>query len=292
MGYPKSLILPRLSSLDRHRLAKSAEDAQRLEARWRRKIAAEIRIWGNRTIESLENDEELPAGSTFDLYGLFVEHYFDVAIEATGKAESDLERHVDPRVRLKKGQPKIPNSLRELMKLYDLWRAKEYIPKRQREFAENVRKAYLKKVQNIWRQHSAEWRAGGDVEKEQIRAKIQEAARTTYSRARTIVDTETTRHYNHARREVYDQSPDVVAYLFLAIRDHATTRWCMTRSGLVYHRGDPRLEKETPPIHWNCRSEILPLTRQNPKHLALIEDSSLDRRNHTCEPLPKGWKVA
>lgn len=163
------------------------------------------------------------------------------------------------------------------------------MPARQKEIAEKIKKAYIKKVQSVWVKYGEEFRSGITAETTEAVRQIKEGADVVYSRAKMIVETETTYYYNKSRRTVYDESPDVTHYLFVSVRDHATTKWCKTRHGLVYKKGDPLLDKETPPIHWNCRSEILPLTWHNPAHRKLIEDLSRRRRNNTCEPLPPGW---
>lgn len=183
---------------------------------------------------------------------------------------------------------KIPRSLSGLMKMWDEYRNREYIPPREEKLAKRIKEAYLKKVREVWEEESHGFRTGKTT-KETLTERIQKASKASYSRAKMIVETETTRYYNAARKSVYDTSNDVTHYLFIAIRDARTTKWCKTRDGLVYEKGSDYLRKETPPIHWNCRSEIVPLSIMNPSHAKLIRDKSLQRGNRKVAPLPKGW---
>lgn len=192
---------------------------------------------------------------------------------------------------------KFPRSLSELKNLWDQYRKTGKVPKDIKTNADNIRKAYVKKCGDVFERYSQDYRSGSSSDKQEIVKKVQKAADTVVSRAKNIVGTETTRYYNKARRELYDQSVDVTHYLFLAIRDFRTSKWCTEkvgkegrgRHGLVYKKGDPLTDRETPSVHWWCRSEMVPLSPLNPRHLVMIEDKSKQRRNHKCTPLPKGW---
>lgn len=183
----------------------------------------------------------------------------------------------------------VPRSLKALRELWDKYRQTGHVPPRQRAIAKRVREAFLKQLQEAWREYSEDYLSGNTASKTEAEAAIRRRLDVAGSRAKMIVETETTYYFNKARRQIYDESDDVTHYLFVAIRDHATTKWCKTRNGLVYAKSDPLLDDETPPIHWNCRSELLPLLRHNPSHLRLIKDESRQRRKHRCEPLPKEW---
>lgn len=277
----------RLSVDDERRLKNSAAVAQRIENKWDLRVRREIRDAARRAADQVTagSDPTVP-----DFERLLIEHYFESTIAGFRVAESDSEE----RARLAKA----PKSLRDIMRLYDQWRRGLWKPKRVARYAERLKEMYLDKVYSSWRKYSADFRDGGEETQVDIQRRIQRAAETTTARAQTIVRTETTRHYNQARRSYYDESKDVTHYLFMAVRDKATTPWCTPktvngkrgRHGLVYAKGDPLLDKETPPCHWNCRSELLPLLPFNPSHRKLINSPSLARRNHTCTPLPKEWR--
>lgn len=288
-------ILIRLDHQDRVRLKQSSQEAQHLENKWKAAFWKVLQGYTDEIVAHIADTDELPNLKKFDFVDLVMAQTFDVMNTAAETASGHLELLQDPAtVNLAKKPPKsvLPRSLGHIREMYDLWKRKRYVPPRQALLAENIKKAYLKKVKDVFAVYSEPWKEGKTTAVAKLREDMQKAAKVGLNRASTIVETETTNNYNQIRREIYDQSPDVVAYLFVSVRDMATTKWCSTRNGLVYHRGDPHLKTETPAIHWNCRSEILPLTRFNPRHLAMINDPALDRRNNHCEPLPKGWRAA
>jgi SPP1 gp7 family putative phage head morphogenesis protein len=275
----------RLSAADWVRLKNSAKAAQDLENKWDRRIADAI----DASLKKIEVPSKTPIP---DFETLFIEHWFETQV--VGFKIADNESELDskaPRLarRLK--------SLADILKLYDLWRKGRYRPKAAIKSAKDMKKRYIDAVQKAWKKHSEDFREGGEQTQAEIRKEVRKAAETTKSRAATIVRTETTRYYNQARKDYYDASEDVTHYLFMAVRDKATTPWCTAstvngkrgRHGLVYAKDDPLLKTETPPIHWNCRSELLPLNRFNPSHKKLINDYSFHRRTHQCTPLPPGW---
>lgn len=284
-------ILERLDSETLHHLKNSAKKAQTLENTWSAAIAKAINQANERNLESIEKN--FTPIRDIDFQKVFVEHYFAVSFAAfsIAKGESELDK------RLALPAFRIPKSLSALRHMYDQWQNKKFIPKHAAALAEDIKASYLKRVWRCWGKYSEDFRAGDEYTQEAVRDKIAEIADTTLSRAQTIVRTETTNYYNVARKQFYDESEDVTHYLFLAVRDSATTKWCTQhtvdglrgRHGLVYKKGDPLTDAECPACHWNCRSELVPLTPHNPAHLKLIKDESIARRNHRCHPLPKGW---
>lgn len=234
-----------------------------------------------------------------DLEHVFIEHTFQIAIEAMKLAHGNME--LDRRHKKLAGKPalvKIPKSFADLMRLYDLWRKGQYTPKRPKKLAVEIQKSYLKKVSSVWEKYSRDFREGRVYNQDEVRGSVRRIGKTTESRAANIVRTETTTYYNVARREYYDQSPDVTHYLFVPVRDAGTTKWCTWkvidgkhgRSGLVYTKGAAITDQETPSCHYGCRSELLPLTPDNPTHLKLINDKSIRRENVICFPLLPGWR--
>jgi SPP1 gp7 family putative phage head morphogenesis protein len=281
--------LAALSSEERVRLRESSKQATALERKWIRRFRDEIDrldVWVFRDL--FENGQY--AESKVDFLPLVLEHSFNSMAVGMRTAREDADEQRLPRkLAGPPGATRIPRSLADLRRLYDLWKRKRNLPPRQRVIAEKLKKAYLKRVQSVWERYGDDFRRGKTYDKDAVRAVLRREGDMVKSRADTVVQTETTLYYNKARRTIYDRSPDVTHYLFVAIRDQATTKWCKSRQGLVYAKGDPLLDKETPPIHYNCRSELLPLSRLNPSHLKLIEDPARRRRNHSCEPLPPGW---
>jgi SPP1 gp7 family putative phage head morphogenesis protein len=224
-------------------------------------------------------------------------NYIQTVVNAVDSTEREAEIILSSKLTKRPPKAILPGSLARIRELYDLYRKTGRLPKRIKDAAKRIKDQYLRKTQSAWRKYSYEYREGDVATQERVIQKIKDAANTAQARAKTIVRTETTNYYNQTRREIYDRSDAVTHYLFLAIRDQATTKWCTDRTvdgkrgrhGLVYRKDDPLTEKETPACHWNCRSEMVPLIPLNPRHKILIEDDKIQRRNNTCAPLPKGW---
>lgn len=281
-------------------IVRMSNNQQRLENYWRRKLQNEFNKTLDRVLKELEKTGTIDSRD-IDFEDFFMEQSLSTMGEGlkslpvtTGKQNDPALQPAPNDSRLSKAPPSgyVPKSFKELMELWDKWRKQGTVGRRQRVLANRVKHEYIKKVQSVWDRHGEEFREGNEASRNEVIRKIRQATRAPYARAKTIVETETTYYYNKVRRDVYDESKDVTHYLFVAIRDHRTTEWCNDRHGLVYAKDDPLLQKETPPIHWNCRSEIIPLTPLNPRHLLLIQNPSLQRRNHSCKALPPGWNRA
>ncbi len=277
-----------------HTLAiiKMAKRQDKLEASWMAETAKVHKGIVKDILESLQKTGKANFPSKIIERHLLA-LYFGVLGEAANSADIETKA-IDKRL----AKPPIPKSLRELKELYDLYRKTGRLPKGLKDMAQKIKEQYLKKTQSVWKKYSEDFRSGTEATQADVLRKVEKAADTVRSRAQTIVRTESTNFYNETRKEIYDQSDAITHYLFLAIRDQATTKWCSDkviqgkrgRHGLVYSKDDPLTAKETPACHWNCRSEMVPLTPFNPRHKRLIEDYSKHRHQNNCHPLPKGWR--
>ena len=151
--------------------------------------------------------------------------------------------------------PKLPRTLKDLMKIWDSYQKKDNLLKRANKLYEQVRKQYLQKLETVWKVHGQDFLEGKTGNKEQAIDAIIKQGDTTIARAKTIIATETTYYQNKARVTYYNAVPEVTHYLFLAIRDKATTAWCAPRvtagkrgrHGLVFEKGSELLKKNTAP---------------------------------------------
>ncbi len=258
----------------------------RLESYWRQMMRDAIGVSTDKIVANARDTGRLKF-ELFDVTDVLMRQAYDVMKE--GIESTDVRTPVRAQ-RLASPPPgSVPRTLKSLRRWWDHYRKQGRVPPRQRLMAKKIKDEYIKKVQEVWRRHSDDFLSGNTASVTEAVEAIKTGAGVAYSRAKMIVETETTYYFNKARRQIYDESDDVTHYLFVAIRDHATTKWCKSRHGLVYAKGDPILDKETPPIHWNCRSEVLPLLKHVQAHLRLIEDKARRRRNNQCEPLPVGW---
>lgn len=283
---------------DFKRLKKTAQEAHRIEKKYEAEMDKIFAKAEEKIAKALEGGKKFPKDIDFE--EIIMEHAFHTAKAGFVTAETenpkrekrDLKRLAKKKAKarhsIKKGQ--LPRSLSGLMNMWDKWKKKEIkTPSRQAILAKELKKKYLEKTQGAFEKYSRDFRSGKSSDKASIIKKIKDRSRATFARAKTILETETTKYYNQARRDYYDGSDDVTHYLFVPIRDMATTKWCKSRRLLVYKKGSKHLDNETPPIHWNCRSELLPLTPLNPKHKKLIDDKSRRRENRRPAPLPPGW---
>lgn len=271
----------------------------KLEQLWEKRFHDYFRSLEEQTFQQLKDFGRARLDdSTLD--EMLFEHFYEVCWAAIKDSTKEERRVVDVNTRKQLSKPKpirIPRSFSGLREMWDEYQRNGTVPKRHQVEADKIKKAYLDKCQDVWKKYSEFFRAGDAYDQELAKSKIQEAAKVGSGRAKTIVETETTNYYNDTKTRYYDQSDAVSHYLFLAIRDQATTIWCTDkvidgkrgRHGLVYAKNDPLTKKETPACHWYCRSELVPLSIYNPRHLKLIEDLTIHRRNVICHALPPGW---
>jgi SPP1 gp7 family putative phage head morphogenesis protein len=101
----------------------------------------------------------------------------------------------------------------------------------------------------------------------------------------TVVRTKTTEIYNDARKSFWDSDPIakqvIEAYQFSAILDDRTTDVCRELDGQIFEKGD-FLNTITPPLHFNCRSLLVPVTRfeayrDDPDYVKPGKEPSMDK---------------
>jgi SPP1 gp7 family putative phage head morphogenesis protein len=79
-----------------------------------------------------------------------------------------------------------------------------------------------------------------------------------------IVRTNFSDAYNQGRQDMMEDSDvkDIMAgEMFSAIIDERTTEICLALDGQVFEYGDPDIARFTPPLHYQCRSTWVPVTR-------------------------------
>lgn len=82
-------------------------------------------------------------------------------------------------------------------------------------------------------------------------------------RVEMIARTETTKMFNYGRLETFRENAKnggvTKAVKFSSILDERVTEICRSRHGLILSLDDPRIDDNTPPLHINCRSILLPV---------------------------------
>jgi len=79
-----------------------------------------------------------------------------------------------------------------------------------------------------------------------------------------VVRTNLSDAYNQGRLDMM-RDPDVkgfvVAYQYSAIMDDRTTDFCASMDGKVFEANDPDIARINPPNHYQCRSQLIPITK-------------------------------
>jgi len=90
-----------------------------------------------------------------------------------------------------------------------------------------------------------------------------------YSKAqlKTVVQTNTTAIVNQGKKAFARANvPFVKGMVFYAVVDKNTTDICRERDGKVFAIDDPALDKNTPPLHFSCRSSLSYIISGQPKY--------------------------
>lgn len=285
-----------LSADEVARVVANARVADAIEQAWKSKLDALLRYLVESTVDRSLTAGELQVDDRIEQrFGAFLlEHEL-----ATTRAAAATVTSPEGNVRAARA-PRWPTSAARINDLWQRWKSKGELPGRTKKQAARIKRVFIRKMQELWQKYGDDFIAGDSrkgylnnpraFSREYAVEKIQEQLGIARSHARTIVETETTRYYNSTRKEAYDAMPNVAGYLFVCIRDHRTTAWCKSRGGAVFTQGTTLLKRNTPPCHWNCRSELLPLSRNNPVHLKLLKNESLWAENRVLVPLPPGWE--
>lgn len=296
-----------LDERDVRQIEDNARIAERIEQRWRLRVRAMFERMNERVLDAIVSHNGSPSWGNLgavlfrDAADLFLQHEFETTVAAANTVGSpDYVRAARA--------PKWPNDTVRIRAQWDQWRRTGKLPGKTREQAAAVKVLYIRHIQTLWQKRGNEFIRGTPktlgfdeagmiwnpdaFDREKAKKAIEDEALVSRARASTIVETETTRYYNTTRVNAFNAMDNVVAYYFVCVRDHATTPWCLSRRHAVFTKGSALLSKNTPPCHWNCRSELLPLSKNNPAHRRLLDDPKLRAETRTFVPLPPGWNEA
>lgn len=109
-------------------------------------------------------------------------------------------------------------------------------------------------------------------------------------RLEVIARTNATSAFNQGRLETFRQAGDFVKFVqFLAILDSRTTDICESRNGRLLRLNSPELAANTPPLHFQCRSMLSPVTAYDVKEME--KPGWKDAEGRTLEQLQDWSKV-
>ena len=117
----------------------------------------------------------------------------------------------------------------------------------------------------------------------QIKQEIKKAwgLETAPARVNVIFQTESTKYFAQAQINYFQDSDDIIGYMYSSVRDTSRTPICKCREGMVLAAGSAELKHNMPPLHYNCRSALTPLA-DDAQNRALMKESA---RQPSSRPL-------
>lgn len=214
------------------------------------------------------------------------EHCEEEKLPKSGKSEKKIAGAG------KKKLAKLPTGLpRRLNGLEKVFRDRRYWPKvmkRSRVITDRMRKQYQEKLRQKFEEIVPKMKDGSITPKE-AKEELLSSWKASKSRVETIFRTETTNYFGKAQVAFFEDDPEIIGFLFDSLKDSASTKICRSRHGLVYKPGTKLLTENTPALHWNCRSHLIPLAN-TPENRKMVSDPSRDPSKRSVEPLPNGWR--
>jgi len=272
----------------RQRQVKSVERRQnRVVSRFSRELALVMESIVDSVWEHYEktNHFALPSGNK--MFNVTEEFYRQVIISAVESSQYTLKLQ-DGKKRLSKlpvGIPKVVTNIDQIFRDTRYW---PKIIRRSKILTDKLRKEYfgkLKKQFNV----IVPLLLRGDVTPKQAKDKMKDVLKATKPRVETIFRTETTNYFTKTQTAFFEDDEDIIGFMFDAVRDSSNTSICRARHGLIYRPKTKLLKENSPALHYNCRSHLIPIanTVQNRK---LLSDPSRDPSKKSVPPLPKGWR--
>jgi SPP1 gp7 family putative phage head morphogenesis protein len=202
------------------------------------------------------------------------------------------QKHADLPVKRLAAYPKakIPLDSRSLRDLFRNRKAWDVMLKRNRKYANGIKRAYLQKLRRHFNEVMPKV-LSGEMTLAEAKQGLEKAVNATGPRVTTAFRTETTNYFAEAQVSYFSSDPEILGFLFDSVLDSARSKICRSRHGMVLLPGTAALKKNTPSCHPNCRSHLIPLA-DTPENRKLVKESSRQPENRSLVPLPKGWRSA
>lgn len=104
------------------------------------------------------------------------------------------------------------------------------------------------------------------------------------AQAQTRLRTGWNRWYNNRQAARANENPEVVYMQFSLGRSKEHTDICASRQGMVLPKNDPRWATNTPPLHFGCKSRLLPVTRAAAKEYGIKRWTPREIRDPGYDP--------
>lgn len=120
--------------------------------------------------------------------------------------------------------------------------------------------------------------------KQLAKAKTGKQRKVLKRRRKSLLDTAWNRQYNQMVVVRSNENPEVVYLQFTLGRAKNHTDQCLARQGMVARKDDPRWAENTPPLHWDCRSTLIPVTRDAAKRYGIKRNTPRAMRSKKNAP--------
>lgn len=182
----------------------------------------------------------------------------------------------------------LPGNLRDLEQIFRDPRYWPRIMKRSKILTSRLQKLYQQKLRRKFNDLMPKI-LDGQISPAEAKLKIQKEWATSKARVETVFRTETTNYFARTQVAFFAKEEEIIGFLFDSVRDTGRTDICRSRHGLIYKPGSKLLKENTPALHYNCRSHLIPLvnTESNRK---MIEDPKRDPTKVSVAPLPPDWR--
>ncbi len=252
-----------LSAEDVRRIEDNARIAEHVEQLWLMKLDVLLGELTKRIIDRLERDGDFVVPDDIETkFGEFFLNHELATVTAAARTIMPAE-YVRAASSEGKDNKKWPSDSIRIREQWDEFRRTGKLPGHTAKAASNIKVIYIRRIQQWWQKAGRDFITGEPKAKGEnaegviwnrdafdraaaVRS-IQREMGVPRARARTIVETETTRYYNTTRVNTYNQIDSVVGYLYVIVRDAGTTKWCRSRAGMVLMKGSRILGKNTPP---------------------------------------------
>jgi SPP1 gp7 family putative phage head morphogenesis protein len=222
---------------------------------------------------------------------VIVDRFYVGVIEEAYYACKDEKQAQKGKKKLAKGPKGIP---RDLENLHQVFQDKKYfkaIMKRSRALSERMKKQYLQKLKRKFNK-IVPMLTRGEISPVDAKKEMMNVWGASKSRVETIFRTETTNYFGKVQVNFFQDDDEIIGFLFDSNIDSSITDICRSRHGMIFtkeHTGKNSLAYNTPALHYNCRSHLIPLAN-TPENRKLLEDVSRDPSKHKLAELPDDWR--
>ena len=214
--------------------------------------------------------------------------FYRKVIRSAIVTSEQIKKMQDKKARLNTKPWGIPTQVRKVKDVFEdttYWRK---IVARSYGISDRLRKAYLGKLKKRFTE-IVPMLESGKLEPRIVKQEMRKAFQATKARVETTFRTETTNYYGRTQVAYFSEDEDVIGFMFDSVRDNSRTEICRSRHGLIYKPGTKLLSENTPALHYNCRSQLIPLAN-TPENRKMVADPSRNPSNKKVVPLPRGWR--